>query len=246
METSSTTIILVGIVCIILGFLASVLLNTLNEDSEPEPDQPETPPGGKKGKYLAIARLWRDQKNGTLLVETDGKTYIGPAPLSEERRLEIEQAARDLRTWLGMGLSSGQNNPASNAAVVAGIAVVQNSPALSQDGTPQPVINSQPVPINQQPSRAGVAPVVVTSAAVVRDPATLVVAEKSIVMQIEDILQDMLSGTSLDHKGIHLIEDPSRGVLVNIGSEQFEGIKSVPYPEIKAVIRSAVTAWEKR
>ena len=65
-------------------------------------------------------------------------------------------------------------------------------------------------------------------------------------MQIEDILQDMLSGTPLDHKGIHLIEDPSRGVLVNIGSEQFEGIESVPYPEIKAVIRSAVTAWEKR
>jgi hypothetical protein len=242
METSSTTIILVGIVCIILGFLASVLLNTLNEDSEPESDQPETPPGGKKGKYSTIARLWRDQKSGSLLVEVDGKTLISPTPLSDSRRQEIEQAARDFRTWLGMGLTPGQNNAIGNAAVVAGISSV----TLTADQSVQTETGSNSGPTNQQPVKTAIVPAAITQAAVGRDSPTLAVVEKSIVMQIEDILQDMLAGTELDHKGIHLIEDPSRGVLVNIGSEQFVGIESVPYPEIKTVIRSAVTAWEKR
>jgi hypothetical protein len=65
------------------------------------------------------------------------------------------------------------------------------------------------------------------------------------VMQIEDILQDMLAGTHLEQRGVHLVEDPIRGVIVQVGMARYEGIDSVPDPEIKRVIRSAVDEWEK-
>ncbi len=64
-------------------------------------------------------------------------------------------------------------------------------------------------------------------------------------MQVEDILQDMIAGTPLAQRGLHLIEDPMRGVIVQVGVERYEGIDGVPDPEIKGVLRSAVNEWEK-
>ncbi len=63
-------------------------------------------------------------------------------------------------------------------------------------------------------------------------------------MQIEDILQDMIAGTPLAQRGVHLLEDPLRGVIVQVGLEHYEGIYSVPDPEIKGIIQSAVQQWE--
>ncbi len=65
-------------------------------------------------------------------------------------------------------------------------------------------------------------------------------------MQIEDILQDMIIGTPMENQGIHLKEDPTRGVIVSVGPNSYEGIDAVPDPEIKATIRAAVSKWEKR
>jgi len=67
---------------------------------------------------------------------------------------------------------------------------------------------------------------------------------KSIVMQIEDILQDMISSGPLTNRLVHLYEDPARGVMVSVGDEIYEGIDTVPDPEVKAAIRAAVAAWE--
>jgi hypothetical protein len=67
---------------------------------------------------------------------------------------------------------------------------------------------------------------------------------KSIVMQIDDILQEMLAGGSLAGLGIHLFEDPKMGVMVKVGSNNYEGIDSVSDAEIKAALRAAVKRWE--
>jgi hypothetical protein len=64
-------------------------------------------------------------------------------------------------------------------------------------------------------------------------------------MQIEDILQDMIAGTPLAQRGIHVMEDPIRGVVVQDGLKNYEGIDAVPDPEVKGIIRSAVQEWEK-
>lgn len=71
-------------------------------------------------------------------------------------------------------------------------------------------------------------------------------APLSIVAQIDQILQDRLAGTPLAGKGIQLQESPEGGVIVSVGLQRFEGIDAIPDPQVKAAIRQAVEAWEKK
>ncbi len=66
----------------------------------------------------------------------------------------------------------------------------------------------------------------------------------SIVAQVNEILQEQLSGTPLADKGIRLTEAPGQGVTVWVGLNRFEGIETVPDPEVRAAIRKAVKTWE--
>lgn len=68
---------------------------------------------------------------------------------------------------------------------------------------------------------------------------------KSIVGQINDVLQARLVGTPLASRQIRLAETLSGGVRVFIGMQSYEGIDAVPDPEVVAAIRAAIAEWEK-
>lgn len=265
MEITLTTLILIGAVCVVLGFLASVLWNTLAEGNDtPVEATDEAPPGGKKGRYVPVFRIWREKMAGTLVVEVDGKAMIAPDPLTDAQRERLEQTVRDLRAWLGMGLPAARAAQPGEAPQPAAVqseapedqaAEIDLSRAFSNTQaapSPKPV---SPVP---QPIRPAAKPGVVTQTSVSqrgaaaqapalkgKEEAAPVPAATSIVLQIEDILQDMIAGTEMAERGIHLMEDPMRGVIVQVGLDNFEGIDAVPDPQIKGVIQSAVQEWEK-
>jgi len=72
------------------------------------------------------------------------------------------------------------------------------------------------------------------------------VPPKSIVAQIDDILQEKLEKSPLSKRGIRLRELPNQGMAVMVGLDQYEGVEDVPDEEIRSMIRSAVSEWEKR
>lgn len=261
MDVTPVTLILVGVISVVLGFLASNLLNMLQDGgTEPVIDDNQAPPGGRKGRYIPIARLWREKSKDGLVVEIDGKSLVNASPLSDSQRAQLEAAARDLRTFLGMGLAPVAQTPAQLADgsaqagssgeaedVSVGAASIWATGGeeleadlrrvLGQEESPQSTRRSAPA----AGKPAAKTPVEKLSEEAKSPP----VSSRSIVLQIEDVLQDMLVDSPLRQREIHLSEDPVRGVIVNVGENHYEGIEAVPDPDVKAVIRAAVEAWEQ-
>ena len=71
------------------------------------------------------------------------------------------------------------------------------------------------------------------------------VKSKSIVEQIDEILQKKLAASATENRAIRLVESQNKGVVVWVGLQHYNGIDEVPDPEVIALIRSAVAEWEQ-
>jgi hypothetical protein len=67
----------------------------------------------------------------------------------------------------------------------------------------------------------------------------------SIVSQINDILQLIISGTPVAQRGVRVQESISGGVEVWIGTSKYEGVDAVPDEEVKKLLKQAVSEWEE-
>jgi hypothetical protein len=70
-------------------------------------------------------------------------------------------------------------------------------------------------------------------------------AWKSIVAQIDEILQEKLEGTAIKDRGIRLVELPNEGMVVMVGLEKFKDVEDIPNEDIRNVIHAAVEEWEQ-
>ena len=68
---------------------------------------------------------------------------------------------------------------------------------------------------------------------------------KSLIEQINDVLQVKLATTTFQGQDIHLSDGPLGAIIVTVGLNKYDGIDAVPDPEIKALIKQSVADWEK-
>ena len=230
-----TTLILVAMVCATIGYVAGVLITLSRREKEPpeeestaedrapapeakrekrsEPVVEPTPVVSAAPRY-DVAHLWREEKDGKLLFDINGRTYRSWSAMNHDQRAQLEQIELEIRRW--MELIRPERGP-----------IV---PPLNND-QPQPVRPARPAPITANERAAAAA----------EQP-----SPNSIVAQINQILQDKLLTSPLGNRGISLTEVPGHGVVVWVGLEHFEGIDSVPDPEVKQIIRESVNEWENR
>jgi hypothetical protein len=103
---------------------------------------------------------------------------------------------------------------------------------------PAPVVVAQPTPPPPVPSP-------VTKPDKAKTPAPYG-AGKSIAVQVDEILQEMLVNSPQAKRGIRITESPDAGLAVYVGLEKFDGVDAIPYNDVKEIIRTAVAEWRNR
>jgi hypothetical protein len=175
-------------------------------------------------------------ENGYLTLDLDGVRADTTSLTADQRKRLIEMLTL-IRPWL------------EGRAAPAPVAPPQSAPGTPLPPHPKPVMSSPASstrrPSPQLPSRELAAPTAAKSSTSEKEekskpPAT------GIVGQIDSILQARLAGTPLAGRGIYLSNSPEGGVIVNVGLQKFNGIDEVTDPEIKAILRAAITEWENK
>ncbi|MHB0987382.1 MAG: hypothetical protein ACYC3P_01805 [Bellilinea sp.] len=225
------------------------------------PEMPVLP----ETRFESIAALYRETRSGKLITDVKGKVYLNRSSIPADQLRSLQEAASNWQAWLGM---PAQPAPVVNPAPAAPVATPELSPAapesvsgmessspeVSTEEAPDilvpadelsaivPETNAELPPVETAPDLPVIDPVILVppvSTAKLEKPRA-----RTMVGQIDEILQEILPGTIYAGKNIRLSEEFSHGVVVWIGAVKYIGIESVPDPEIKALIQSAVRKWE--
>jgi len=183
---------------------------------------------------IEVLRFVRERDNGALLMEMRGKVYRQAQELTDVERKNLARFGYDWLKWLGAPAAPQQ----PEAAADEGGAMAQSKPdaaTLTEPAEPQQIKPGQ-IAVQQVKTRPA-APAV---------PAEDAVGPASIVVQIDEILQEILPLSPLATKNIKLTEDPDAGVVVWVDNQCYSGVDGVPDPDVRALLRKAAQEWEKR
>lgn len=223
MQLSAVTIIFLFIVCLAGGIVIGVMFNRFMKSTSETPGRDElkdrfpTPEELPKAVETGILRLGRNEKD-ELWVELDGQRLKNKKKIKPEQNEVLAGFVGDLSTWLDLAPLPSPESPAYEPLPA------ENS-AFSRS-FPQP---------RQANKKTGSIP---------PKEAALSATPKSIVQQIDVILQKKLVGTAFSNLDIRLLEGPQGEVNVMIGAVKHLGVDAIPNSGIQELIRQAVTEWE--
>jgi hypothetical protein len=246
------TVIFIAFCCLALGFGISSLINYLR--TENIPIQESTP----DSEGIDLTRIWRDPEKGNVLIELDGETFQSASDMNDGQRQRLSATVDDIHTWLGQPLSTPKTDPASSVPApataeqiisdnVASVSYSQNVPITPVvPAIPPGIEPSEPVstPVKPQVSRPSLLNILARG--LQADIPKVASVPKSIVAQVDEILQEKLKGSPLADRGIRLMELPDQGMVVMVGVNKYNGVDEVTDEEVKGIIRSAVDEWDRR
>ncbi|MBI4770677.1 MAG: hypothetical protein HY784_09805 [Chloroflexi bacterium] len=228
----------------IVGYAVMLIFRGRRQEQAAAPEAPAP---------AEVARLLRDPRTEGLIVEMDGRQYRQDGDIPDRAAsLRLATAAGELLTWLGAAVPSPGQGPAPTPDPVPGQGP---APAPARGTAPPPRVEAataapgpNPIPCEsppalQMPSMKPLEQLRILRERARRPPPP---APRSVVEQIDAVLQEQLAGGELAGRSIQLLGRSDGAVLVVVGEQVFEGVEGVPYPEIRAAIRQAVERWEAR
>jgi hypothetical protein len=208
-----------------------------------------------------VASLMRDKTTQDLVVTMNGDTFRSAKQLNPAQLRRIHFASKVLEKWL----ADTPPTPLPETSASAGSAKGEPLPGMpapsEPSGLPDEWIPAESVPVEQKPVSppAFITPEpppelkpvstkitdMVGSILNPAPPAQAAPEFKSIAMQIDEILQEMMANTPFAQRGISVNDAPDHGVMVTLDGDKYPGVKDVPDEEVRNLIRSAVVEWEK-
>jgi len=214
-----TGVILLTGIGLVIGFLLGALIFSLRKEPPPEPTSQQDLLADSKDSI----RVWQEGSDRHFVIQMDGVSYRKESRLDEDQKQFLAEMVGDLQNWIptspGISTESGPS-PAAGAAVIS-------QPSESPKGTslnPLKVFGDAMKPLKKPEMDED---------------------ESSIVSQIDKILQAKLEGTTLEDRGIRLVEGPDQGMQIEIGLDRYTEIESVPDDQIRQLIRLSVADWER-
>jgi hypothetical protein len=219
-------VVLIGLIGVGAGIAIGMLISGARAEKSEDIAQPKS-----RTNLMEIATVWQDRKTGRLYPEVNGKIVRYPAEMSASQRDRLVSQLDSLLAWLNTATSE-QESPTGSEKALAN----SEKPA-SGAAIPMTVAT---------PSRTKISPIDLVARAVQPDGRPLEKPPQSIAAQIDEILQEKLAGSSLDNRGIRLMELPMKGMVIMVGLEQYPDIDAVPDMQIRDLIRESVAEWEQR
>lgn len=227
LSTFLVSVMLVIIVLLVLGGIAAWIYSVLKK-----------PPGKKaavsqKSDLLELFRLHRDRTSKAMVIEAGGKYYRSRSDLSVNQADQLSVLLGELLAWLGKPELTQRSIQAQQE---------KSTTKGGQNGFLPPQISevkgNEPSPFLD--------PVGALVSAVAADVPIISTQPLSIAAQIDEILQAKLKESNMSDRVVRLLEQPESGVTVLVGTEQFSSLDEIPELEVQALIRQAVSEWEKR
>jgi hypothetical protein len=213
----SGTIFLFLIIFFIGIAIGGLIEHALYKRSKPRQPLPTTNNKLVEDGDVEVFEAWRTSDHKVWL-NMDGRRVDNKEALQPEQRQRLFNLVLDLRPWL------------ESARTAASVPVTV--PQQVRYITPEPGVVVQPIQAKNNKNTPAV-------------EETTPPALESIIEQIDKVLQAKLATSPFKDRGIHLIEGPGGIVIIKDGLNKYEGVDTVPDPQVKTLIQQAVTDWEK-
>jgi hypothetical protein len=218
-------LIFVALVGLGIGIGVGLLIASMRPQKAGAPDASTK----NRPNMTEVATIWQDRKSGQPYPEVNGKIVRFPADLTAGQRDRLAGTFALLVGWLRPSGEAADLTVSKAANDTISAAPSETYSSTTQTGAPG-LMN----------------PVDVVARAMQVDARPSADKDASIVMQINDILQEKLVASDMANKGVFLMELPSKDLVVMVGLTQYPGIDAVPDPEIRKLIRESVAEWESR
>ncbi len=210
----------------------------------PTPAQsPNLPPD-----EVEILQVRRSMADGRLALRVFGQAASSPADLSAEQQEKLKRVLVEMYKWMGKPGTAGQSQAREESPQVA-------TQALPEAPEPpsEPPHDHEPTEIAADVPFADTLP----KAPELRDRLTFSrrpkpkLSEpppppKSIVEQIDSILQVRLARSALAGREIRMVELPGEGMMIVDGAQKYHGLDEVQDPELLALLRASVKEWDEK
>jgi hypothetical protein len=217
-------LLFVGLACLVAGYLLGRANAADQPDRKTEGDDPEKP---LRKDMVEAGRIWRNIRSGDFYPELDGKVFRSPSEMTKNQQARFTRLLEVLNSWAEPSTEEMVTSP---------------SP-LQEDAVGVADLDAQAVP---NENRISYNPIKVFTEIVGAEANKPQTTNKSIVAQVDEILQEKLEDTPLSSRGILMKDSLDGGVLVQVGLQQYSSINDVPDPEIRQLLKESVEEWERR
>jgi len=246
MQNSTWFIIIaiVGVAAALIGYVIAILEGRLTDAlekgrEEATPDDAEEKPTLEHNDEHAVLKVSLDSALKWHL-ELDG-VRIDANDLTVEQRTRLVNVVVQIRPWIDGKTAPPFPKPVESPSVAT------SSPAITSP------VSAGDSPVTSPATSSSTSPDLRIS--IVRGFRTMLendikkpepIKGPSIVGLIDDVLQKKLENSPLAAKKIRLEEGLGGEVIVYVGATRYAAIDDVPDDEIKAIIREAISEWDKQ